>query len=64
MNCRMTLDCQQGNYLLGSSDAELEHLIRQATRASRSIPLLGSADPRQTGSKRQVLPQRPSSRNR
>ena len=32
MNCRMTLDGRQGDYLLGSSDAEHQRLIRQATQ--------------------------------
>lgn len=32
MNCRMTLDSRQGDYLLGSSDAEHQSLIRQAMR--------------------------------
>ena len=32
MNCRMTLDGHEREYLLGSSDAEHQRLIRQATR--------------------------------
>ena len=32
MNCRMTLAGGQGDYLLGSSDAEHQRLIRQAIR--------------------------------
>jgi ubiquinone/menaquinone biosynthesis C-methylase UbiE len=32
MNCRVTLDGRQGDYLLGSSDAEHRRLIRQAIR--------------------------------
>lgn len=32
MNCRMTFDGLQGDYLLGSSDAEHQRLIRQAIR--------------------------------
>jgi len=32
MNCRMTLDGRQADYLLGSSDAEHQRLIRQPIR--------------------------------
>ena len=32
MNCRITLDSRQCDYLLGSSDAEHQRLIRQAIR--------------------------------